>query len=332
MKISKICLVIGVFVSSISFCCAQQEQMYKMSVTVKDNDSVVARNDADAKLTQKAAASIYSDILYRKLFANEAVKADANKDRVLSIIASNVQIDLLDASWDGKKCSLKGMVNTDIYLLAKTVEEQFCNPSEGTSAAAQTNASSNGNGNGGAASITIINPDNSTVEISGNGSSSAKKELTEQEMEATSTYLKQAMTAEASKNYRSAVENYNKAIELNPGEAGPYFNLGNAYYKMEQYDEAIAAYNKSLDIRPDNADVLYNLGNAYLDKRDMGNAISTYEKVVKLVPTNADAYYNLSAAYFEFGDKDNAVEAMKNAARNGSKNAQLWLSANKISW
>ena len=50
-----------------------------------------------------------------------------------------------------------------------------------------------------------------------------------------------------------AIENYNKAIELDPNDADAYNNRGLAYYYLEEYERAIEDYNKAIELNPNYA-------------------------------------------------------------------------------
>ena len=58
---------------------------------------------------------------------------------------------------------------------------------------------------------------------------------------------------------RGAIQDYNKAIELNPNFALAYYNRGLAKHKLGEHKEAIQDYNKAIEIDP-------NLGLAYLNR------------------------------------------------------------------
>lgn len=66
----------------------------------------------------------------------------------------------------------------------------------------------------------------------------------------------QAMLQE---NFETAVENYEQI--LNRGDSHPdlYYNLGNAYYRLNQIGNAVWAYEKGLQIAPRDKDLQFNL-------------------------------------------------------------------------
>lgn len=52
-----------------------------------------------------------------------------------------------------------------------------------------------------------------------------------------------------------AIELFDKALELNPNLADCYYHRGNAYKKLNNTEAALENYKKALEIEPD--DVLY---------------------------------------------------------------------------
>ncbi len=51
-----------------------------------------------------------------------------------------------------------------------------------------------------------------------------------------------------------------------------YFNVGNAFYEIDQYDKAIEYYDKVLKIDPDFHKARYNLVYIYINKEDYKTA------------------------------------------------------------
>jgi tetratricopeptide (TPR) repeat protein len=80
----------------------------------------------------------------------------------------------------------------------------------------------------------------------------------------------------------AALENFQKAIELDPHLASAYNGLGGAYKAAGQLERAIAAWEKSLELAPDYSFPLYNLGVAYLQKGDKNQALKYFERYLFL--------------------------------------------------
>ncbi|HEV2397513.1 MAG TPA: rhomboid family intramembrane serine protease [Candidatus Sulfotelmatobacter sp.] len=67
-------------------------------------------------------------------------------------------------------------------------------------------------------------------------------------------------------NYPAAIDEYKKAIDGGTRISGIYFELGNAYAKLNKYDDAIAAYEKEKQKDGDDPDVETALADAYQAK------------------------------------------------------------------
>ena len=76
--------------------------------------------------------------------------------------------------------------------------------------------------------------------------------------------------------YDLAVENFKKAIELDPDYASAYNGLGGAYLLAGDFDGAIYCLEKALEIEPDSARALFNLGLAYLNKGNKTKALGLF--------------------------------------------------------
>jgi|TARA_B100001093_G_C26858055_1_gene1028418 tetratricopeptide (TPR) repeat protein len=70
------------------------------------------------------------------------------------------------------------------------------------------------------------------------------------------------------------------------------FEDGNSYYNQKSYNKAIENYNKILDSEFFSQDLYLNLGNAYFKTEDFGNARWSYEMGLKLNPLNDDLKNN----------------------------------------
>jgi len=60
--------------------------------------------------------------------------------------------------------------------------------------------------------------------------------------------------------YHESIQNYNLIIEDNVESSQLYYNLGNAFYKMDDLASAILYYEKAKKINPNDEDINYNLG------------------------------------------------------------------------
>ncbi|QYJ68961.1 tetratricopeptide repeat protein [Flavobacterium litorale] len=80
------------------------------------------------------------------------------------------------------------------------------------------------------------------------------------------------------------------------GFAQSTFDEGNALYKEGKYNEAAKAYQSILDDGKQSAEVYFNLANAYYKMDAVAPAIYNYEKALLLKPNYEDAKINLGYA------------------------------------
>jgi tetratricopeptide (TPR) repeat protein len=114
-------------------------------------------------------------------------------------------------------------------------------------------------------------------------------------------------------SYR-AIADYDKAIEIDPQYAHAYNNRGLSWYAKGDYDRAIADYTKAIEL-----DLMYtyaydNRGKAWYAKRDYEHAFADYSRAIKIDPNDADAYN--SFAWF-------LAACRKSKYRNGVKAVAL---------
>jgi len=72
----------------------------------------------------------------------------------------------------------------------------------------------------------------------------------------------QANQAYRAGNFREAAEGYRRLIEAGHGSGQIFFNLGNAYYRLDELGEAILNYERAKWAMPRDADLRFNLRHA----------------------------------------------------------------------
>jgi tetratricopeptide (TPR) repeat protein len=114
---------------------------------------------------------------------------------------------------------------------------------------------------------------------------------------------------------REAIEEYNKAIELDPEMADAYNNRGRAYIVRGMYESAIEDLDEAIRLDPEMAIAYNNRGLAYVGLGEYERAIEDYDEAIRLDPDYASAYNNRGAAYFRLGEFERAIEDCTEAIR-----------------
>jgi tetratricopeptide (TPR) repeat protein len=115
---------------------------------------------------------------------------------------------------------------------------------------------------------------------------------------------KQTDPAEKKKRLDSAVEAYQKAVQLRQAAtndkdpnavknlAAYYNNLAEAYAKAGKTDDAVKTYTQAAQIDPTAAaQYYYNSGAVLTNAGKADDAIAAFDKAIAADPTRADAYY-----------------------------------------
>ncbi len=109
------------------------------------------------------------------------------------------------------------------------------------------------------------------------------------------------LVAETLGNTDEALENYNKALKLNP-LANTYNTVGNIYFGKKDYDNARVNYLKALNINGNFYYAAYNIGLIEENQEHWDAAIYNYKKAIDLYPNYENAYLGLAIIYYKNGD------------------------------
>lgn len=89
---------------------------------------------------------------------------------------------------------------------------------------------------------------------------------------------------EASRNYRSAVDEYESAIKLVPDHLEANHGLGIVYMKMQQLELAELMLRRTLEIDPNNSGAYFNLGSVLVGQKRYAEALDQYETALRIDP------------------------------------------------
>jgi protein O-mannosyl-transferase len=113
-----------------------------------------------------------------------------------------------------------------------------------------------------------------------------------------------------------AIEEYEKAVRLNPRKKELLARLGSAYHAAQRYSDARRFYEKALEIDPRDARVHANLGAALRSLGDPTGALAHLREAVELEPNRPEtalAYFNMGAIFEGQGNREEAIRAYRRA-------------------
>ena len=142
-------------------------------------------------------------------------------------------------------------------------------------------------------------------------------------------YFGRAMDFVALRNYTSAIEDLNRALQLTPDFALGYFERGVARYKSlmagngevtdRQMDirAVISDLDKAIELSPRMAFAYYNKGNVLAELGDFTSALMAYNKAIEIKADFGEAYYNRGYVYLQLGDHEKGVSNLSKAGELG---------------
>lgn len=123
--------------------------------------------------------------------------------------------------------------------------------------------------------------------------------------------------------YAEDIQDQDTAIKLSPNDANAYANRGSAYFKKKMYDQAIADYSRALKIDPNNFAAYRDRANAYYRKDDLAQAMPDYDRAIKLDPKDAQIFSYRARAYSKQGKNDLATADLRKAVDIDPKNQKF---------
>jgi tetratricopeptide (TPR) repeat protein len=102
-------------------------------------------------------------------------------------------------------------------------------------------------------------------------------------------------------------------------------NRGNAYAGYKKYMMAINDYRKAIEINPKIADAYKYQGILYIDMNKLDLALEDFDKAIKIKP-DGDAYYYRGAVKYMKKDSKGACADLKSAVALGHEEAKSKIS------
>ena len=88
--------------------------------------------------------------------------------------------------------------------------------------------------------------------------------------------------------------------------AEEYFERGNSKYGLEDYKGAVADYSKAIELNPNYSEAYVNRGISKYVLQDYQGAIADYSKAIELNPNLSEAYNNRGISKYMLNQKKSA--------------------------
>lgn len=128
-------------------------------------------------------------------------------------------------------------------------------------------------------------------------------------------------------NYRKAVAEFQKALDLDPEYSQAAIYLARAYNALFDEQNAEKYFRRAIEIDPDYLEAHASFGGMLLDTGNTDEAIRQFETVIRREPNNVLALTNLAQAYRMKGLYPDSIESARKAVQLGPELAEphLWM-------
>jgi protein O-GlcNAc transferase len=100
---------------------------------------------------------------------------------------------------------------------------------------------------------------------------------------------------------RASLEEFKRAIRLDPFYAQGYMLLGLAQMQLGQWNEAQWAFEEAAKVEPENARAYLGAGSALNEQKNFTAAQKALERSLELRPDSAEAHYELARSLWGLG-------------------------------
>ena len=125
-------------------------------------------------------------------------------------------------------------------------------------------------------------------------------------------------------NFQHAAHLLESALQIAPGQADLWVDLGPIYRRLGRAADAEKCYRHALELMPGHADALHNLGNVLRDAARFDEAEKYYRAAISARPRFAEACHNLGSLLNELGRPQEAVAFCRQAVALKPDNAEAF--------
>jgi tetratricopeptide (TPR) repeat protein len=113
---------------------------------------------------------------------------------------------------------------------------------------------------------------------------------------------------------RSAIKNFKRSLEFEPGDGKALFNLGYTYENVGEMDSAVYFYRECINSNPQIVNPRSRLANLMFMQGRMDEALELNKQIIRIDPNEALPYVNFGNYYMIIGDTTKAVANFEEAA------------------
>lgn len=126
-------------------------------------------------------------------------------------------------------------------------------------------------------------------------------------------YFGRGMALGRSGFVKKGIKDLSVYIEHHPSSSLAYTKRGVRYLWIDEESNAMQDFNRAIKLNPKNAEAHDDLGVIYAKQQKYAEAIKHFSTTIRLDPSYQKAYHNLAMAYFLIEQDDLALDAVNKA-------------------
>jgi tetratricopeptide (TPR) repeat protein len=119
--------------------------------------------------------------------------------------------------------------------------------------------------------------------------------------------------------YKESIPYCHKALQIEP-DFTTYTNLGTSFFFLKQHSQAVDMFQKAVSLNPNDAGLILNLADAYRGLGQQDRARSAYQQTITMgfkqlerTPQDADFMTSIALAYANVGNATQALSFIRQA-------------------
>ena len=145
-------------------------------------------------------------------------------------------------------------------------------------------------------------------------------------------YFSQGVELSRRGKHREALEAFEEALKLIPGDPDTWCNKGVVLHYLGRHQEAIESYNQALEHAPALPETWFNLGLALLHLQKFKAALDSFERAIYLSPECQKAWSVKGVALLMLGKDEEGRTALERALQYDEDDAVAWYNLGGALW
>jgi tetratricopeptide (TPR) repeat protein len=142
--------------------------------------------------------------------------------------------------------------------------------------------------------------------------------------------FERGMYAFVNDDFSESVEEFTKAIEIDPDFALTYVSRGAALMKLNKIEESISDFDHAIELDAEYPKTYHLRGLARIELEDHEGALEDFGNAIDLDPDYGQAYYSRAALQIKLGREDLATEDLQMINVFIEMNTQAFANENNI--